>query len=173
MKYPKAFSLVEMLVVLCIVGVIFAISFPTIANILEASQCLLLKSQLIRAIHFAQQEAQVRGLPIALTRKSNEWKEGVMIFINEKEDGRREDQRQSVTEMSFTTIQGHLKWRAFPKYRDYLLFSSSELANSDNGTFWYCNTSNTPIWAVMISKSGRVRVLDKKEELNCCHCERH
>jgi Tfp pilus assembly protein FimT len=166
MPCSKGFSLLETLVILSITAILVTLSFPLLRYFLNRHQDEMLQSQLQQAIETASQEARIKGVPIGLcasqtgTRCRGEWQEGLLLFIDEKEDGVIHDQAQRLAVFSLKSAPGKLHARSYPAYRQHLLFMPSGLMPSDNATFWFCYRERTqPSWAMMLSKSGNTRLV--------------
>jgi prepilin-type N-terminal cleavage/methylation domain-containing protein len=156
----QGFSLLEMLIVLSIVSILAMVAWPNFKNINEHFQAEQLKSALSQALFFAQKEAQLRHGPVSLCLTDDRAtcaKQGVagfLIFGANHSVLPSSHQKRTVIEIH---MDGRLHWRAYPYYRDYLLFLPF---SNDNGTFWYCQTkSSYPSWAIAFNKMGNMHLL--------------
>lgn len=160
----RAFTLLEMLVALSIIGILMAIALPSLRNYIDRTHDQILQSQLLRTIQLARNEASAHHMPVSLCKSKDhlicggEWADGQLVFIDENEDGMVRDKEQILAVTQADSQRGILHWRSYPYYRDYLQFLPSGLMPSDNGTFWYCHASSElPVWAIMLSKTGKTR----------------
>ncbi len=158
-KNNAAFSFIELLIALSIIGILFAISLPMVQPFLARAQDDILQKQILSAITFAQHEARARHAAIVLRYSAN----NQIIFLNANEDGVLTDESQIISQRQTSTKHGEINWRSFPHYRQYLLFSPTGMLQADNGTFWHCH-AGLPSWAIMISKTGRTRVMYPDED---------
>ncbi|HLB41426.1 MAG TPA: GspH/FimT family pseudopilin [Gammaproteobacteria bacterium] len=165
MSNQKAFSLFETLIVLAIVGVFATISLPWLKRVYDYANGKILQSQLLHAIQFARQEAQIRQVPVALCKSSNHtvcsgnWLDGQLVFVDQNKNGVVSSNEQVLITIQTRANRGLLHWRSFPSQRDDLLFLPTGTMRSDNGTFWYClDNRSLAKWAISLSKTGRARV---------------
>jgi prepilin-type N-terminal cleavage/methylation domain-containing protein len=159
------FSLLEVLVVLVIMSIFLCMSFPELKYFFDATEDTILQSQLLRTLQQAKQAAWDRMQPIALCHSqdhhtcSGHWIDGQLLFVNEDEDGVIKEPNQILAVVQSPVQHGILHFRAFPYYRDYLLFLPTEWTSHDNGTFWYCHAKKeAPVWAMMLSRAGKIRI---------------
>lgn len=152
----QGFSLVELLITLCIITVVSVIGVRSFSSFQHDSDSQVLMSQLLHAIKLARMQAIMDNKKIILCRSrdretcSGDWSDGFII--------RAGDHVLNIFE-NFSEGEGVLKWRAFPLDRQQLEFLSTGFTNSENGTFWFCSKGTTdPHWAIIISKTGRTRV---------------
>lgn len=178
MQTQQAFTLIETLVALSIIAIIFSFSLLELRFFFENSNDAILQAQLLQSIQVAQHEAQVRRIPVALCNSKNQmtcsggWRDGQLVFMNERKDGVVSDSGQILAVIHSFLPRGKLHWRAFPYYRDYLLFLPNRQKSTDNGMFWLCHAQNEqPVWAIALAKSGRVRALspDKNGVIKDAH----
>jgi len=170
----RAFTLIEASITLFIMGILIAMALPMLKSFIYRADDELMQSQLLRAIELARLEARAHGVSTVICRSddhlhcSSKAKKSLIVFLNENEDGLVHVKEQMLAVIQTTSNRGNLYWRMFPGYRDYLLFSATEIVRTDNGTFWYCHAATTdPAWAVILNKSGRTRVVypDKNGEI--------
>lgn len=166
MQTQHAFSLFELIIVIFIMAILAAMAMPLTKNVFERAQDDVLRSQILRTIQFAQEESRARRMPIALCKSKNhisctgKWMDGLLVFINEEEDGVVKSREDILSIVQLGETQGTLYARSFPIYRNYLLFLPREEIHNDNGTFWYCRMKKPlPAWAIMLSQSGKARVV--------------
>ena len=170
-KAQYAVTLIEILIVLSIIAIFFAMSLPSVNNFFDRKKEAILQAQLLRAIQMTYQLADVEHFSVSLCPSKNHftcsqnWLDGLLIFVDEEEDGIVHDQKQIFSVIQTDAQHGKLYFRSFPFYRRYLLFSSKEWIQSNNGTFWYCHQGESlPRWAIMINRSGRAKVVERDQE---------
>lgn len=160
----SAFTIMEVLVALSILAILLAISLPAMQHFIAHAQDEMLQAQLLHAIQIAKQEAIARHTRIALCQSNNQitcsgnWGDGYIIFLDENADGRVHDNEQILYVSQLQSQHGRNYIRSFPRYRNYLSFSSSGLMTSDNATLWHCH-ADSPKWALVMSKTGRTRIM--------------
>ena len=165
MQSQSAFTLMEMLVTITIITILLAVSLPSMNSLTTRAKEEILLSQIHNAISFAQQEAQVRHIAVAVCGSrdnvtcSQEWNTGLLVFMDEYDDGVIHDREQILSVVQFKLPHGNIYWRSYPFYHHYAVFTPAVLMPSNNGTFWHCHTnSHSPLWAIMLGKSGNARI---------------
>lgn len=163
MLFERAFTLMETLVALFILAILMAASFPVLHIFTNHVHDQLLQGELLQSIELAKFESITRNLPIAVCKSKNQTAcggdgaDGEIVFIDKNADGVVHNSESILAVIKTKSHHGNLYWRAFPSYRQYLLFSPTGLLHSDNGTFWHCH-AHSAVWAVIINKLGRTRL---------------
>lgn len=162
----QAYTLMEALVGLALIAILTAISIPSLRSVIDQHNDAILQSTVMRAIRLARQETYIRGKSISICKSKNhltcggEWSDGLLVFIDEEENGLVLDKQQIISIVQINTHQGKISWRAYPYYRHHLHFTPSRILSADNGTFWYCRVKSTlPVFAIAVSKTGGARVI--------------
>lgn len=171
MPHDNGFTLLETLITLTLIALFATLSFPFLQHLSTTSHDQLTQSQLLNAIDIAHHEARNQGLPLVLCPTvdrltcTQEIKKAFLLFIDEKEQGSVLSQDHIIAILPINLHRGRLYWRAYPRYRQYLLFLPNGLQHSDNSTFWFCAQNETqPRWALMLSQSGRTRILTPNQQ---------
>jgi len=94
-KKQKAFTLIELLITLVILGIVLGLAMPSFTKQAINNSSLTLGSDLVSAINFARQEAVKRGKRVSLCPSANgttcltsaDWAKGWLVF----EDGATSD----------------------------------------------------------------------------------
>lgn len=167
MNSQRAVSLIELLVVLAIVAIVISFGVPALKEMLEHNDDRLLQEQIISSIKLSQQTALTTHRPVTLCASKDaatctrEPVSNWISFLDDHSDGVLHD-RQQLLAIQQNKAKGKLYWRAFPGYRQYLLFTPSGFIHSDNGTIWYCHpNAQSPAWSIVMNKSGRIRVASR------------
>lgn len=166
MRKFKAYTLIEILVVFSMMAILAGLAYPLLRHFFERSNDLLLQMQLLHAIQYAKGEATIRHHAVAICKSSNhrscsgQWLDGLLIFMDENNDGIVHDQNHILSILTMPAQEGRLFWQSFPVYHTYVAFSKHGLVSSDNGTFWYCQYGKTyPSWAVVLNRLGETHVI--------------
>ena len=156
MQRYNAFTLIELLMVMTIVGILSAIGLPALMHFWQRANDEILSSSIVASLTFAQQEAIARHerIGVCLSDARMQCEVGqidrIMVFVEPQKI-------LAVTRLKLSS--GQLHWRAFPFYRPYVLFTSSPSASSDNATFWYCRKRETmPAFAVVLGQTGMAHI---------------
>lgn len=144
----NGYSLLEILVTLCVVLIITLISVTGFTQLFKKSQYEIVNARLMRAIQLARHEAMTHDKQIVLCQSrdqktcSGEWCDGFVVMSD----------TGVVFSFKNTSTNDKLYWRAFPYYSKDIQFLPSGLPNFQNGTFWYCpENSINPVWAIVIA----------------------
>lgn len=156
MNFHRAFTLLEVLIVLVIISIMAGISIPYLKNFITSTQEEAIRTELIQAIRYAQQEAELRHAEIMYLLENTKQ----IIFINEYQDGIVHEPSQILYEHKLNLHHGKLSMRSYPFYHKYIRFDPVRVNQNDNATFWYCSqNSENPSWAISVNKSGRSRIM--------------
>lgn len=156
-NFANGYTLLEGLVVLVMIGILSAISVPSLQYYLQVSNDRLLQAQLLRTVELARREAQAGGRPVSLCR--DESADRLLVFIDEEDQGIAQDKAAILASTQLNLHRGTLHWRSYPHYRHYLHFMPAWMS-ADNGMFWYCRTTNTmPVFAVAVNRLGEGHVI--------------
>jgi len=178
MKNQLGYTFIEITIVISMMLILFAFSLPMISTYLTNMQNKLLQNELMQTLQFAYEYSRIKNLAIGVCKSNNqlncggEWGDGQLIFNDLYQDGIIHSKKQIIRITHHQTHRGQIFWRAYPIYRDYLLFNSLGMLENSNATFWYCpSATSLPNWALIISKSGRIRSVqpDKKGEIEDGH----
>lgn len=166
--YPseRAFSLIEIMISLSIMGLILVMTLPGLMNFYHHSVEEQVLLRLLRVLTFAHQEAVIKRMAVAVCKSSDsqhclgEWSDGQIVFVDSYGDGSIRSKEQVLAVRQGIKQNGYLYYRAYPHYRNYLLFTSHGWMANDNGTFWYCAKEQVhPVWALVLAKSGIIRTV--------------
>lgn len=163
----QGFTFIEILIILTLIAILTALSFPLLQHILNQTYAQTLQSQLLNALEVAGQEARNLGVPVALCPSEDrvtcnkKFSKELIIFTHEKEENTLASKSQLIIVVPLSLHKGNLHWRSYPHYRETLVFLPSGLLRSDNSTFWFCHKqSKSPAWAVVLNQYGRTRVVN-------------
>ena len=161
MKKPHGFTLIEMMVVICITGILLSISIDGLRYLQEQMRATATINQLLGAVHLARHSALSRHQLVTLCPTadqktcSNNWATGMLIISGK---GTTADAGTRIT--AFPPLShGRIEWRAFGGGKK-LQFAATGLTFSQNGTFTYCPDDKDlrMAKALIINKAGRARM---------------
>lgn len=166
MKLQHAYTFLEALIVLFIISILAALSFPSLHSFFNREYDKTIQLQLLRSIQLARQEAIAQHVLVSLCKSKNgltcsgDWSDGYLVFNDENKDGIVHDKKQILAVIQQDSQKGTLHLRSYPHYLDYLQFLPTGFMRShNNGTFWYCHEGEvSPVWAIAFSQSGKARV---------------
>lgn len=82
-----AFTLVELMVTLVLMGVIAAFAFPSFSNMIQNNQSQSASSSLLSALNFARSEAVTRSSTVVAIPNNSGWANGFTIGVDSNGDG--------------------------------------------------------------------------------------
>lgn len=148
----RGFSLIEILIVLIITIILFSMGITSQKFLFQSSQSKIAAEKLFHAIELTRNEAIIKNKNIILCKSSisGDWVNGYLI----KEGDR------VLYSFHSSESEGKIYWRAFPLHREELEYLPSGSSKIENGTFWYCDSSQqNPLWAIMINQAGRAKIV--------------
>lgn len=168
----RAFTLLEVLITLSIIGILLVITIPIGTSYLEHAQDQVIQQQLMRDIHQALNKSQMHRVAFGLCFSQQQTKcDGTgpyqLLFQDLNEDGTIND-AQLISCSTMSLHHGRLHLRSYPRYRHYLQFLSQGFKSNDNASIWYCREGRRlASWAVVLNQTGGMRILmpDKNGEI--------
>ncbi len=161
MRHQLGTTLLELLIVLCLITIITSLSVVSFIQCRSQNACRLSHMQLMQTLTFAMQAAIFKREDIGIcylndiNQCSADVSSRLLIFIDRQHLGRVEFPEQRLRQWQIPEGT-RLLFRSYPSYRHYLLFTSSLMQRNDNATLWYCDRQQHAVWAVILSQSGRM-----------------
>ncbi|BFM14343.1 hypothetical protein R50073_05260 [Maricurvus nonylphenolicus] len=164
MRYSKAFTFIELLTSLAIIGILTGFAIPTFTTLLEVNSSISARDNLLAAINYTRLEAISRVTTITLCPKLTSstcgkvWSEGILVFTDPNQNGRIDEEEEVLREFSPLWGGGTLRWSSFGS-NNYLRYTPLGNTLNQNGSFIYCPTSNNLRYAqvIVINRGGRAR----------------
>jgi len=148
----SAFSLLELLVVLALLGISLSLAIPAYSALKQRSEHVTLRDQLHASINHARLQAVLRqtsaalcGSPDGLTCH-NDWNQGWRIYLLNSPE-------QSLHTQQIDTPSAAIRLAGFDKR---LRFHSNGTSPTSNGRFFQCQGEEI-VWQLIINRQGRVR----------------
>ncbi|WP_444926611.1 GspH/FimT family pseudopilin [Microbulbifer sp. TRSA002] len=166
----RGFTLLELLITLCILSILLFIGLPSFTQIIEKTQLKLAGEEIISAIQLTRNTAVVKNQRVTM-RNSGGWDLGWEVFIDTDNDGFRGERDTLV--MSGPKLDKVKVLSNFP-LRDYISFigtGESRKAGSlqgalQMGSLYVCSLDGSEGLALILFHSGRLRV----EQANQSQC---
>jgi len=162
---PRGLSLLELLVTMGISTIIFSITIPVMANLVNhnriSAQVNNLRSslELTRSVAIKENEHAVicKSDDGEYCSRKGEWSQGWIVFVDNNHNRRRSDDERLVSAQAHLPAATELKYRAFGS-RHYVAYRPMGFTKT-NGTFTVCNPAVPDrAKALILSKTGRVRL---------------
>lgn len=155
-----AFTLIEMLVALCISSIVFAFVLLPLHQFQIQSTDRLIQNKLQDALVFALEAATKYQDQIKLCASANHYRcdsawRGDLIML-------RQNKLLHVIAFKVPT-QDQLYWRVAGKDQSYIIFDGTDASNlyhMHNGAIWYCHAAQThPAWAIFFNQLAQYHIV--------------
>lgn len=175
-----AFSLIEAIASLAILGILASTGIPSMQRLLADQQTYTAASTLVAALNLARSEAVMRHSPAVLCPSHNGndcvdgssetvWEKGYLLFSDNNGDARRDGDEPVLLRFDITrgvTVRSS-------RSRDHVTYLSNGLATGTNLTFTLCPAvKKATARAVIVSNTGRARIstkLSDGRQIECVH----
>lgn len=154
-KTVAGFTLLELLLCLCLAGIITFFSLAYTPSLYKKNQLEAVTADIKSAIHTAKLQALVTGKTLALTHlpDAKDWSEGMLLF----EDNPKHQYTPNINplyEWRWKSKGMLISWHGFQS-KDYLLFATDLNSSVTNGTFDI--QGNGQQVTLVVNRVGRVR----------------
>jgi type IV fimbrial biogenesis protein FimT len=167
-RHSRAFTLIELIVVLTMISIVLAIGIPGISSLAGSSRITSGVNSMVRHLHYARSEAVNRGIPVTLCPSlagkncddSFRWEQGFILFADN--DGDRKPSRgekilrhfdPGVSPTRILTSAGRKK----------ITYQPSGMAPGSTATITVCDPAGRSApKAVILSNPGRPRLSDTR-----------
>lgn len=152
----RAFTLVELLLGLSLLGILLFFTLPFESSLHQKNQVQVIQDDIIAAVRYAKTNALTRGKNVILTPlvNSHDWSDGMMLFIDNATHRYTPDDKL-LHEWHWPSTEIHVSWKGFQSSH-YLLFSADATQNSVNGSFLINGNSKHAV-KIVINKLGRIK----------------
>lgn len=166
----RAFTLVELIITVAILGVLLSIAVPSFGSLIERNQQTSATHELLSALNHA------RGL--AITRRelvsvcagadscslSDNWDQSILTFSDTNRNGQLDAGERLHRAV---TIPGQYRWNwSNFRRKTFITFKASGLTDSLNGTYTLCHGRDAK-QRVVIGVTGRLRTESPKDNSAC------
>jgi len=173
----RGYSLAELMTVLAITGILASQALPDMSQLYQRAQASHISNQLIQLVQFSRSKAVETKAMIALCPSksgqscSKQWQHGIIIFVDQDENGKRDNAEEILLFSDPLPPGSWLDWRAFGN-RNYLQYNALGYTDHQNGRFAYCPAKGGNRFAqqIIINKAGRPRKAGAKE-LKLKYCQ--
>lgn len=155
----RAFTLLELLVVLAITALLAGMAYPSFNDLLARVHATSRVNDLVGIIRFARHSAINGGRWVTLCpaigqrcADSRNWASGIMVFQDDNRDGNRQAEELVLGYLPELDQGERLRWRSFRR-RNFLQFRSEGYTNWQNGSFHYCPADGD-------SRNGKVLIVN-------------
>ncbi len=157
MQAQRAFTLIEMFIVLALLSILGQIAVPALQDFLERNQQQALYEQITRAVYNARLHAVTHRIAVELCGSSdgatcdNKWAHGWLL--------RESKQTHPVAVTQLNSQHARLHWDGF---RPSIRFNSNGISPVGNGRFYSCYKHSIQ-WQLVLNRQGRLRTTNATE----------
>lgn len=151
MQQQRAFTLVELLIVLTLLAILAQFALPTMHDFIQRNQQHALSNQIARALHNARAYAVTHRVGVELCGSQDglscvsDWSQGWLL--------REINQSTPVAVTQLNTQQPRLQWSGF---QSTIKFHSNGISPIGNGRFYSCDQQDIS-WQLILNRQGRLR----------------
>lgn len=164
-KATKGYSLLEVLLVLILSAILFALAIPAYRHLVTGNHAVTQINQLVAAINYARSEAIHRHSVVTLCGSndsrscSGKWSDGWIIFVDKKISGQVDPDDEILRVFSAVPTGSLLEWVG-QRSNEYLQMDPSGTTHGQAGTFSYYPDmrDQQKVSKVVVSQTGRIRI---------------
>lgn len=165
MEDRNGFTLLELLITLCLLAVLAGVSLPGLHQMLERQRADQILKELATSIQLARSyairnSATVTLCPSADGRECGDnWLMGYLVFNDPEENHIPASEKSILLWVRNSAHGGSLTWKAFGN-RNFLQLFGLGSRLGQNGSFTYCPEDKDPTLArqLLLNSTGRTRV---------------
>ncbi|MGP0172028.1 GspH/FimT family pseudopilin [Pseudomonas sp. NCHU5208] len=164
----RAYSLVELLISLVILGIFMTIVIPGFSSHVQQAQEKAYVDDMLAALHFSRIEAVTRRTTVSLCDNidacSNRWQNQLVVFIDSNQSGRLDESEIALRTLPISPPYSW-NWSNF-RNQNHIAFKSNGMTHSLNGTLTLCHGA-TAKYAIVINIAGRTRLESTSDDSRC------
>ena len=164
-SYQRAFTLIEMFIVLALMAIVAQIAVPAFQDFLERNQQQVLSDQIARAVQHARAHAVTHRTRVELCGSRDgvschsDWSQGWLL--------KELKQDEPLNIMRLKPDKKRLNWSGF---QSKIQFSSNGSSPTGNGRFYSCHKQQIS-WQLILNRQGRLRTAsDSENEAEAARC---
>jgi type IV fimbrial biogenesis protein FimT len=165
MSYQRAFTLIELCIVLALLAILAQIAVPSFQDFLERNQQQALQDQLARAVQHARMHAITHRTRVELCGSidgvncHSDWSQG-WLFREVKQ----------IAPLSVTRLAPDKKRLNWSGFQTKIQFTSNGSSPIGNGRFYSCHKQHIS-WQLILNRQGRLRTASSSEnEAEAARC---
>lgn len=166
MSYQRAFTLIEMLIVVALLSILGLVAVPALADFIETNRQQALYHQVVRAVHNARTHAVTQRISVELCGTQDgischkDWSQGWLLMDSQA--------KKPVAVTLLKSDRQRLQWRGF---RNKIQFHSNGISPTGNGRFYSCHKQQIS-WQLILNRQGRLRKASSAENAaEQAHCQ--
>ena len=159
------YTLLELLVTLCITTILFSLALPAFASVIRHVQSETVVNSLASAYQLARNAAISQRQPVVFCAKAdeqtcgNDWARGALVFADPDGDRMRDDDEKLLANIAAPPTGSQLKMKAALN-KQYLRFMANGMLENTAGSLVYCpaNGSARDARNMIFTRNGRLRI---------------
>jgi len=174
----RAFTLIELLIVLSIIVILLLVSLPAWHNVITKNQSIAQVDKIVNALQFARTESIKLGKTVKFCKSKDlkkcctrdcTWQDGQLIVIDDKYG---KDNKKVIGVFKSLQAIGQLIWKSNFGSNDFLEFSPYGTTTGQQGSFYYCpiKAKNNAL-AIIVQQTGHIRVSNKTADGKTIPCK--
>jgi len=170
-RFSKAFTLVELLISIAILGVLLGIAVPGFGSLVDRNQQTTATHELLTTLNHARGLAITRRELISLCAgtdtcsPSATWEQSMLVFSDPNQNGQL-DAGEQLHRVVTLPDRYRWHWNNF-RSKTFMSFKANGTTDSLNGTYTLCS-GNEAIQRLVINITGRLRT-ESPENHNACN----
>ncbi|MNF87831.1 Type II transport protein GspH [compost metagenome] len=157
----RAFSLIEMLFTLAIIGICFSFGAPALSQLVRSQQLQSASQELATSLVLARHESVMRGVAVLVDNQDGNWSTGWWVYADQNGNGRWDESDHLIRQIGLqpkgVVIKGNSPVRRYVRYTPTGRTSMASGA-FQAGTLVLCRTDGkAPVRKLVINATGRVR----------------
>ena len=163
MRYSRGFTLVEMLVAVCILSILIITANYNFQKILKTQEANRISIELRNIVSFGRSYALNNRRSLTLCGSSNgllcdkNWSVGALIIEDANRNAIVDGADRVLRYLPLNLAASTIKWKGFSG--NQLIFESQGITYASNGTFTYCRNDQESLYSrqVIVSRGARSR----------------
>lgn len=163
-KTSDGYTLIELLMTLCIMSILFSLALPSFASVIRHVQSETVMNAFFNAYQLARSTAVSQRQPVVLCAKANaqacgsDWTRGSLVFADPNNNRMLDKDERLLIELAAPPEGSRLTMRAALN-KQYLRFMANGMLENTAGSMVYCPPNGTARDArnVIFSRNGRLR----------------
>lgn len=166
----QAFSLIELLTTLVVLGILLSIALPSLSTHIQHSRQTTQVNLMLGALYYARAKAITSRTMVSLCAgdsscgDSTRWHQQILIFSDTNRDGHF-DEGDSLLHVASLAENYSWNWSNF-RNQKHMSFKANGATHALNGTFTLCQNTQA-IKRVVINLSGRAKLEPPTDSLHC------
>ena len=163
-KKVRGYSLIELMIVLCITSILLSFALPGFASMLRTAQSDTAIYSVVNAYHLARSTAISQRKPVIFCAKADvrtcgsDWARGALVFVDPNNNRIQDDDERVLADIAAPPTGSHLIMKAALN-KQYLRFMDNGMLENTAGSMVYCPPNGTARDArnIIFTCIGRLR----------------